>query len=64
MKTARDNAVWKVRVLMRARTGWKPKTYFYSREFHVTDWREKAERAPDLFQIDFIGKYTLEEDHG
>jgi hypothetical protein len=64
VRTARDNAVWKVRVLMNGRYGWKPKTYFYSREFHITDWREKADRAPNLFQIDFIGKYTLEEDSG
>jgi hypothetical protein len=64
VRTARDNAVWKVRVLLKVPSGWKPKTFFYSRQFHVTDWRDKAERAPHLFQIDFIGKYTLEEDSG
>jgi hypothetical protein len=64
VKTARDNAVWKVRVLLKAPSGWKPKTYFYSREFHVTDWRDTAQRRPDHVQIDFIGKYTLEEPSG
>jgi hypothetical protein len=64
VKTARDNTVWKVRVLLRARSGWKPKTYFYSREFHLTNWREAAERSPQMVQIDFIGKYTLEEHSG
>lgn len=62
MKTARDNTVWKVRVLLRVRGEWKPKTYFYTREFHLTNWREAAERNPQMVQIDFIGKYILEED--
>ncbi|MER5754409.1 hypothetical protein [Streptomyces sp. NPDC002088] len=64
MRTARDNAVWKVRVLLRVWGQWKPKTYFYSREFHITKWRETAERRPDYVQIDFIGKYSLEEESG
>jgi hypothetical protein len=61
VRTARDNAVWKVRVLLKPNRVWFPKTFFYSREFHVTRWRERAEQRPDQVQIDFIGKYTLED---
>jgi hypothetical protein len=42
---------------------WVAKTFFYSREFNVDRWRNRAE-SNDKIQIDFIGKYSLEEDSG
>jgi hypothetical protein len=64
VRTARDNAVWKVRVLLKVRGQWEAKTHFYSREYHIAEWNKRAERRPDYIQIDFIGKYTLEEHSG
>lgn len=61
MRTARDNAVWKMRVLLKGPSGWKPKTFFYSRAFHVDRWRDRADHLPERIQINFIGKYILEE---
>lgn len=64
MKTARDKAVWKVRVLLRDMyLNWQPRTFFYSREYHVQRWRARAE-ANENIQIDFIGKYNLEDHSG
>ncbi|MFF1701208.1 hypothetical protein [Streptomyces sp. NPDC058252] len=64
MRTARDNHVWKVRVLLQDYWGaWVAKTFFYSREFNVDRWRKRAE-SNDKIKIDFIGKYDLEEDSG
>jgi hypothetical protein len=64
VRTARDGHVWKVRVLLKVRGKWEGKTFFYSRPYHVDDWKKRAEQRPDHVQIDFIGKYTLEEDSG
>lgn len=60
MRTSRDRAVWKVRVLLLREGTWAPRTFFYSREVFASKWLERAEDNPNL-HIDFYGKYVLEE---
>ncbi|MFE9525124.1 hypothetical protein [Streptomyces sp. NPDC006631] len=61
MRTARDNHIWKVRVLIHAEAGWTARTLFYSREVFAKRWLARAENN-DSLHIDFYGKYNLEED--
>jgi hypothetical protein len=63
VQTARDKTVWKVRVLLRdINSQWQPKTFFYSRQFNVDRWKQRA-ASNDNIQITFIGKYNLEDEN-
>jgi hypothetical protein len=61
VRTARDNHLWKVRVLINKDGTWTARTLFYSREVFAQRWLSRAENN-DSLHIDFYGKYNLEED--
>lgn len=61
MRTARDNHIWKVRVLIHKDGTWTGKTFFYARKVFADRWLERA-KTNSALHIDFYGKYNLEAD--